>query len=151
MDDALLRLLIERATARRDEAAGSAADARRVRDAAAGTLRTLTDYREESLGRAPVRARAGVGVEQLKAAGRFDAKLIAAIRQQYDVHAQRALEADTREATLVERQRRLMALQTLEKRRASEAAARAARRDQRAIDEHATLMAARRRPGPERS
>ncbi|MEI7447670.1 MAG: flagellar export protein FliJ [Burkholderiales bacterium] len=150
MDERLLRLLIERATERRDEAANRAATARRDRDAAAATLRTLTDYREESLGRAPVRSGAAVGVAQLSTASRFDAKLVQAIHQQYRQHADRAADATQRDAALIERQRRLTALQTLETRRAKQAAVTAARREQRALDEFATNLAARRRPGKER-
>ncbi|MFM1990328.1 MAG: Flagellar FliJ protein [Pseudomonadota bacterium] len=150
MDERLLKLLIERATERRDEAATKAATARRERDAAAATLRTLTDYREESLGRAPVRNGASVGVAQLASAGQFDAKLVQAIHQQYRQHADRASDAQLRDTALVDRQRRLTALQALETRRARQAAAVAARREQRALDEFATNLAARRRPGKER-
>jgi flagellar FliJ protein len=150
MDERLLRLLIERATDHRDDAATRAAEARRHRDDAERTLRTLTDYREESLSRAPVRAGGAVGTEQLQGAARFDARLVAAIHQQYREHADRQKAADTRDAALAERQRRLTALQTLEERRARETAQRDARREQRALDEFATNLAARRRPGKER-
>ncbi len=150
MDPSLLRLLIERALERRDDAASRAADARRERDAAAATLRTLTEYREESLGRAPVRAGGAVGVAQLTAATHFDARLVAAIHQQYGQHAQRSADADARDETLRERQRRLKALQTLEARRTQQAGRVAARREQRALDEYATQLSARKRPGKER-
>jgi flagellar FliJ protein len=150
MDARLLRLLIERATERRDEALQRASGARRDRDAAAATLRTLTDYREESLGRGPVRSGAAVGVAQLAATVSFDARLVQAIHQQYRQHAERAADATMRETTLAERQRRLTALQTLATRRAAQASRLAARREQQALDEFATNLAARRRPGKER-
>jgi flagellar protein FliJ len=150
MDEHLLRLLIDQARERRDEAVTHAVGARRERDVAAGTLRTLTDYREESLGRAPVRAGAAVGVAQLASAVQFDARLIQAIQQQYRQHAERSADAQARDAALVEQQRRLKALETLESRRAQQTQRTAARREQRALDEFATNLAARRRPGKER-
>jgi flagellar export protein FliJ len=150
MEPALLKLLIEMALERRDDAATRAAGARRERDAAAATLRTLTDYREESLSRAPVRGGGAVGVAQLATATHFDAKLVAAIHQQYGQHAQRAADAEARDASLRDRQRRLKALQTLEERRAQQSARTAARREQRALDEFATQLSARKRPGKER-
>jgi flagellar FliJ protein len=150
MDPGLLRLLIEQALERRDDAAGRAAEARRDRDSAAATLRTLTGYREESLGRAPVRAGVPVGIAQLSTATHFDAKLVAAIRQQHGQHAQREADARTREATLHERQRRLKALETLQARRAEQASRTAARREQHALDEYATQLSARGRAAKER-
>jgi flagellar FliJ protein len=150
MEPALLKLLIEMALERRDDAATRAAGARRERDAAAATLRTLTDYREESLSRAPVRGGGAVGVAQLATATHFDAKLVAAIHQQYGQHAQRAADAEARDASLRDRQHRLKALQTLEERRAQQSARTAARREQRALDEFATQLSARKRPGKDR-
>lgn len=145
MDESVLRVLIERARERRDEAAGRAADARRERDAAATTLRTLTDYRDESLARGPVRVGVAVGVAQLGAAVQFDARLVTAIRHQHLQHGERRVVADARDAALLERQRRLKALETLEARRAQQVARDTARREQRALDEYATLLSARRR------
>lgn len=150
MDPRVLKVLIEQALERRDDAATVAARARRDRDAAAATLRTLTDYREESLTRGPVREGAPVGVAQLRAAVQFDARLVAAIHQQYRQHVQRRDESVARDADLLERQRRLKALQTLEERRERQATKVAARREQRVLDEYATNLAARRRPGKER-
>jgi flagellar FliJ protein len=150
MDERLLRLLIDQARERRDEATTRAAGARRERDAAAATLRTLTEYREESLGRAPQRAGTAVGVAQLTSAVQFDARLIQAIQQQYRQHADRNADAIAHDARLTEQQRRLKALETLESRRAQQTLRTAARREQRALDEFATHLAARRRPGKER-
>lgn len=150
MDAKLLTLLIDTAREHRDDAAGRAADARRQRDTAAETLRTLTDYREQSLARAPSRSGATVGVAQLRSATHFDARLVLAIHQQYRTHGDRSRDVETHDAELRERQRRLMALQTLEARRAEQVARRAARREQHALDEFATNLAARHRPGTER-
>jgi flagellar FliJ protein len=150
MDTRVLQLLIDRARAQRDDAAGAAAGARRVRDAAASTLATLTDYREESLARAPVRAGRAVGVDQLRTAQLFDGRLIEAIRQQFQQHSRSQADADAGDATLHETQRRLKALETLAQRRALAADRVATRREQLALDEYATNLAARRRPGKDR-
>jgi flagellar FliJ protein len=147
MDPRVLRLLIDAARERRDDAAQRAAGARRERDAAATTLRTLTDYREESLARAPARAGHPVGIAQLHTARHFDARLVAAIGQQHQTHAERSREADAQDAALVERQQRLKALQTLQERRARDAGMQAAKREQRALDEFATNLSARRKAG----
>jgi flagellar FliJ protein len=149
MDEKLLRLLIEQAAARRDDAARRAADARRHRDNAAATLRTLTDYRNESLERAPVRAGEAVTVEQLRSANRFDARMVAAIHQQHRQHADHLTHATTRTGELLEQERRLKALETLAQRRAQTRLQQDARRDQRQTDEYANHLAARRRPGKE--
>jgi flagellar FliJ protein len=150
MDARLLRLLIDQASERRDDAAQRAAQARRERDAAAATLRTLTDYREQSLARAPTRAGGPVGIAQMRSATHFDARLIVAIQQQYQTHALRDEASQAQDAALLEQQRRLKALQTLEERRARSAERLAARREQRALDEFATHLAARRAPGKDR-
>jgi flagellar export protein FliJ len=146
MDPRVLRLLIDRATGQRDDAAVHAAEARRAHDGANATLRTLTDYRDESLTRGPVRAGVVVGMAQLASATRFDARLVAAIHQQYREAAERREAARLRDLELIERQRQLKALQTLELRTAQQAQKLEARREQHAIDEFATGRAARRRP-----
>lgn len=146
MDDALLKLLIERAAGARDDAARRAAQARRERAGADHTLRTLKDYRDESLTRAPARSGEPVGVEQLRAAGRFDQRMIEAITQQHLQAIERGREADARDTELAERQRRLKALETLAQRRAHAARLRAARREQRGTDETATHFARRHAP-----
>jgi flagellar FliJ protein len=146
MDPALLKLLLQRAAERRDDAARRAATARRERDGADRTLRSLKDYRDESLGRGPARGGAAMGIEQLRAAGRFDGRLLEAITQQHLQWVERSREAGTRDAELLERQRRLKALQTLAERRERAALALAARREQRGTDEHALQLSRRRAP-----
>jgi flagellar FliJ protein len=146
MDPALLRLLIERAAGLRDEAARVAASSRRDADGADRTLRTLKDYREESLGRGPIRGGRPMGVEHLRAAVRFDSRLVEAITQQHLQWVDRTRDAATRVAELAERQRRLKALETLALRRETAARARDAKREQRGTDEHALQLARRRTP-----
>lgn len=150
MNAILIRLLIDQALARRDEAASRAVAARRDRDAAAATLATLTGYREESLQRGPVRAGQAFGVEQLRTAVRFDTRLLTAIREQHGQHVVRQADVAARDADLIESQRRLKALETLAQRREQARQRIEARREQRSLDEYATNLSARRVPGKEK-
>jgi flagellar export protein FliJ len=77
-------------------------------------------------------------------------RLIDAIRQQFQTHARSQADADAGDAALRDTQRRLKALETLAQRRALAAERIAARREQLALDEYATNLAARRRPGKDR-
>jgi flagellar export protein FliJ len=60
-------------------------------------------------------------------------------------------DATARERLLIGAQQRLKALETLDRRRASAHGRLEARREQRVLDEYATNLAARRRPGKEPS
>ena len=149
MDARILQLLIDRAQEHRDDAARLSSQARRERDAAHATLRTLTEYRDESLNRGPTRGGQLVNVEQIRIAGYFDNRLIAAITQQAGTHADHEERVGERDTDLREMQRRLKALETLSQRRASAAVKKGARREQRLLDEFANDIAARRGPGKE--
>jgi len=149
MDARILQLLIDRAQEQRDDAARLSSQARRERDAAQVTLRTLTEYRDESLNRGPTRSGQLVNVEQIRIAGYFDNRLIAAITQQSGTHADHEERVGERDTELREMQRRLKALETLSQRRASAAEKKGARREQRLLDEFANDIAARRGPGKE--
>lgn len=149
MDARILQLLINRAQEHRDDAARLSSQARRERDAAQATLRTLTEYRDESLNRGPTRGGQLVNVEQIRIAGYFDNRLIAAITQQSGTHAEHEERVGERDTDLREMQRRLKALETLSQRRASAAEKKGARREQRLLDEFANDIAARRGPGKE--
>ncbi|MEI6546828.1 MAG: flagellar export protein FliJ [Burkholderiales bacterium] len=149
MDARILQLLIDRAQEHRDDAARLSSQARRERDAAQVTLRTLTEYRDESLNRGPTRSGQLVNVEQIRIAGYFDNRLIAAITQQSGTHADHEERVGERDTELREMQRRLKALETLSQRRASAAEKKGARREQRLLDEFANDIAARRGPGKE--
>jgi flagellar FliJ protein len=149
MDARILQLLINRAQEHRDDAARLSSQARRERDASHATLRTLTEYRDESLNRSPTRGGQLVNVEQIRIAGYFDNRLIAAITQQSGTHADHEERVGERDTELREMQRRLKALETLSQRRASAAEKKGARREQRLLDEFANDIAARRGPGRE--
>jgi len=151
MDARLLGLLIERALTARDDAQKTASRAARERDAAADTLRTLTEYQEASRRNGPQQAGQVCEVDQLRIAGRFDAKLVLAIEQQSGQHATKAQLALDRQGELAAAQRRLKAFETLAQRQAARAQQLHNRREQRAMDEHASELAVRqrqRKPSP---
>jgi flagellar FliJ protein len=145
MDPKLLALLIERARTVRDDAVKVSTQARRDVETAAHTLRTLTDYREQSLDRGPIRSGQPVGTEQLRIAGQFDARLVSAISQQTGQHERSGQLADQRQAELSEAQRRLKAFEALAERRARRESVQQGRRDQRTMDAFASDRTARRK------
>lgn len=145
MDPKLLALLIERARSARDDAVKVATQARRDVETAAKTLNTLTEYREQSLERGPVRSGQAIGTEQLRIAGQFDARLISAISQQTGQHERSGQLADQRQAELRETQRRLKAFEALAERRALRESLKQGRRDQRTMDAFASDQMARRK------
>jgi len=145
MDAKLLRLLIDRATEQREEAALRVAQARKDHEAAARTLGTLTDYREQSLERGPVRSQVATDTRQLSIAGQFDARLVAAIEQQTGQTQARAQQVEVRQTEAAQAYQRLKALETIAQRREQRAQKVMARREQRMIDAFATDQAARRR------
>lgn len=138
MDAKLLRLLIERAQSVRDDAVKVAAKADRERAAAAQTLQTLTDYRDESIARGPLRPGQQCNTDQLRIAGQFDARLVVAIQQQSGQHALKAQHAQTRQAQVMQAQQRLKAFETIAQRRADRELVRQNRREQRLLDEYAS-------------
>jgi flagellar FliJ protein len=147
MDPKLLQLLIDRAREVRDVAATRAATSRRDRAAAEATLRTLTEYRVESLAKGPVRTGNAIGVQQLVTAVHFDGRLLSAIDAQAQQHADRLATSERHDAELIARQKRLKALELLSQRRALARARTATRREQHGFDELAANRAARKQPG----
>jgi flagellar FliJ protein len=145
METRLLSLLIERALSVRDDAVKLSVRAAQERDAAASTLRTLTEYRDESLQRGPVRAGHVCNTDQLSIAGQFDARLVTAIRQQSGQHALKEQAAQQRQGDVAQAQRRLKAFETVAQRQAQRAQLKEARREQRAMDDFASDLGARRR------
>lgn len=145
MNDALLRLLIERAEDLRNEAVSGTVGARKAEDVARKTLDSLYAFRTESLGRSPAGRKDAVGIAHLQVTRHFDHKLVQAIQAQHREHAQHSEVLQQQESVLRDRQLRLTALQALQKRRTQQTEAVALRREQRALDEFATAVAARRR------
>lgn len=145
MDKKLLRLLIDRAQSLRDDAVKIAVQADRERAAAAQTLRTLTEYRDESITRGPLRAGQECNTDQLRIAGQFDARLITAIRQQSGQHAAKEQVAQSRQAQVMQAQQRLKAFETIAQRQAQRDQIKQTRREQRLLDEYASDLSTRQR------
>src|SRR5690606_21462401 len=82
IDPRTLAMLIEQAQARRDEAAGRSASARAEHAAAAATLRTLTDYREQALAASPLQEGARLDRTRLTTGELFARRLSTAIDAQ---------------------------------------------------------------------
>lgn len=143
-----LQQLIEQARRRRDDTAMHAARAHREVDGAQRTLDTLANYRDEQL-RDPG-TRTGVDAGMLRLRERFNQKLHGAIDEQTRVRDALHEAAERRRDELIGRQRRLLALETLQARRDAANTKRRARAEQRDTDEHAAQVARRRRDGGER-
>jgi flagellar FliJ protein len=132
-----LSLLIELQRRARDETARAAARSRREAATAGSTLRMLQDYGEQHRSRAPAVDAPAVSVDALKIRDAFGRRLAQAIGEQDTVtrRLEDALAAEERR--LLDRQRRLDALEMLEQRRRAIARQRSARQEQRQTDEHA--------------
>jgi 23S rRNA pseudouridine2605 synthase len=91
----------------------------------------LSEYRDESLQRGPVRAGHVCNTDQLSIAGQFDARLVTAIRQQSGQHALKEQAAQQRQGDVAQAQRRLKAFETVAQRQAQRAQLKEARREQR--------------------
>ena len=134
------RLVIERYRVLRDDAIAARARAQLELDNARRMLQTLTDYRDEQRLRARAQA-ASTTASWLALQSRFADTLEDAIRLQ----EQRIVELNARvnqcRDTVLRQQQRLKAIELLEKRRAEAVEQKAARQQQQAIDERASLAA----------
>lgn len=150
MNEKLLRLLIERATRQREDAARELVQARQEHENAHRVLGTLNDYRSQSLERGPVRSQVITDTQRLAIAGQFDRRLVAAIEQQTAQTRVRAMTVDDRQKNATQAYQRLKALEAISQRRQQRESAATARREQRLLDEFATDQAARRQEEPAR-
>lgn len=150
MNEKLLRLLIERATRQREDAARELVQARQEHENAHRVLGTLNDYRSQSLERGPVRSQVITDTQRLAIAGQFDRRLVAAIEQQTAQTRVRAMTVDDRQKNATQAYQRLKALEAISHRRQQRESAATARREQRLLDEFATDQAARRQEEPAR-
>lgn len=132
-----LSLLIELQRRARDDTARAAARSRREAAAADSTLRLLRDYGDQHRSRAPDTATPAFSADTLKIRDSFGQRLNQAIDDQDAVNHRLEDALAQKEQALLERQRRLEALKTLEQRRRADARQRLARQEQRQTDEHA--------------
>lgn len=145
-----LSLLIELQRRARDETARVTARSRREAAAADSTLRMLRDYGEQHRSRAPDAGTPAFSPDALKIRDAFGQRLTQAIGEQDTVTRRLEDALAEKEQALLDRQRRLKALETLEQRRHAAARQRSARQEQRQTDEHALQSYLRARKDEER-
>jgi flagellar FliJ protein len=138
MKATVLDKLVEQARRVRDDAAGAAAAAVREVDQAQRTFDLLTGYLSEHLQRAPFDK--SVSPALLPVREGFTRKLDLAITEQTRQRDGLRQTADARQLELVERQRRLLAYETLMERRAAARQKTQHRADQRNTDELAAQV-----------
>lgn len=139
----VLGLLIELQRRERDRVAGQAAQTQRDVDAAAGTLRMLNDYRNDYEARSPKAGRAPTDTVRVRVHEAFVAKLGRAIGEQDTLLDHLAQRNEAQRLALIERQRRLKALETLALRRETERRKRLESLEQKQTDEFAAQAYAR--------
>lgn len=139
----VLELLVERAEGARDQATRQAQEARKAAQMVEGTLDRLQLYRSECLARSPTMRTTGADAQSLRDYQQFVSRLDEAIQVQKNECVFRQSLVEGAQRHLLQAQQRLMALQTLVKRRVSVATAKDARRAQAASDEFAALAGQR--------
>lgn len=140
-----LALLVELSRRERDRVAGIAAQAQRDLDAATKTRRMLGDYRNDYEANAPKGPARHTDALRVRVHEAFVGKLDRAIGEQDALLGHLHGRHEQQRAALSERQRRLKALETLQTRRADEAARRQASNEQKQTDEFAVQAHARTR------
>ena len=138
-----LSLLIEMQRRERDRVAGLAAQAQRDVDAAAGTLRMLNEYRNDYEARSPKAHRAPTDTLRVQVHEAFVGKLGRAIGEQDTLLEHLSQRNDAQRLALVERQRRVKALETLDERREAARRKRLDALEQKQTDEFAAQAHAR--------
>ncbi len=132
-----LDLLIELERRERDRVAQVTAQARRESDAAGSTLQMLRGYRLDYDARSPKRGSQDFTTTKVQVHEHFVQRLDRAIDDQHALAGRLDAATQEREAQLLERQRRLKALETLSLRRETLARLAERRSDQRQTDEFA--------------
>lgn len=143
-----LEQLIEQARRMRDDAATRATGAHRDAENAQRTLDVLSTYFGEHLRGAAARPYADPALLQVRE--RFTRKLDAAIGEQTSVRDASHDAMARRRGELIDRQRRLLAFETLQARREAALQRRRERAEQRQTDEIAARAANRRTDGDPR-
>lgn len=134
MNPQTLALLIERAETARDNERQAAVAAQRLALESQQTLGRLENFQADFLRRAPGTASASVAVTTLEQRQQFHAAIDQAIAVQQDACSQREQLSQLAQAQLAARQKRLLALQSLHNRQATQAQALRIRQEQRESD-----------------
>jgi len=139
----VLGLLIDLQRRERDRVAGVAAQAQRDVDAAEGTLRMLNDYRNDYEARSPKAGHAATDTLRVRVHEAFVSKLGRAIGEQDTLIEHLSQRSEVQRLALVERQRKVKALETLAMRRDAERRKRLDSLEQKQTDEFAAQAHAR--------
>lgn len=135
--------LIETARVARDRQAVGLRQAQQGVQQALATLERLTQFRADSLARSAAGTLGVTHTQALQQQQRFVSRLDEAVAQQREELALRQAHAETQQQELVKCQQRMLAFETLAKRRANERERKAQRLQQRQSDEFAARAAAR--------
>ena len=141
--DHVLPLLIERAAALRDRQAAATQQARLAADQAGTTLGRLESFRVDVLSQSAAGTMARTSGDSLAGYQKFVTRLDDAIGMQAQETAVRESRVGEQQALLLDAQRRLLAFETLQRRRAAQRDSRAQRKQQRESDEFAARAARR--------
>lgn len=134
MNPQTLSLLIERAEAARDNERSTATAAQRLALESQQTLGRLENFQDDFLRRAPGVASQAIAVTTLEQRQQFHAAIDQAIDVQQQACVQREQAHQLAQAQLAARQKRLLALQSLNNRQANQALAVRIRQEQRESD-----------------
>ncbi len=137
----VLPLLIDRAQVLRDKHVGEARETLTTLQTAQQVLQRLDDFRAEFIARSPAASGASADTQSLQDYQRFVGRLDEAMAQQRQECARRQKRNDAAQRQLLDSQRRVVALQSWQRREAAALAARDNRRTQRESDEFAARAA----------
>ena len=139
----VLPLLIDRAQVLRDKHVAQARDTLATLQTAQQVLQRLDDFRGEFIARSPASTGATADTQALLDYQRFVGRLDEAIAQQRQECTRRLQRNDAAQRQLLDSQRRVVALQSWQRREAAAQVAKDNRRSQREADEFATRAAGR--------
>lgn len=137
----VLPLLIDRAQVLRDKHVAQARETLTTLQTAQQVLQRLDDFRAEFIARSPASSGATADTQALLDYQQFVGRLDEAIAQQRQECARRQQRNDAAQRQLLDSQRRVVALQSWQRREAAALVAKDNRRTQREADEFATRAA----------
>jgi flagellar FliJ protein len=139
----VLPLLIDRAQVLRDKHVREARETLTTLQTAQQVLQRLDDFRTEFMARSPASSGASADTQALLDYQRFVGRLDEAMAQQRQECTRRQQRNDAAQRQLLDSQRRVVALQSWQRREAAALAAKDNRRTQREADEFAARAAGR--------
>lgn len=143
MMNKVLPLLIDRAQVLRDKHVAQARETLATLQTAQQVLQRLDDFRTEFIARSPAASGATADAQALQDYQRFVGRLDEAIAQQRQECSHRSQRNDAAQRLLLDSQRRVVALQSWQRRELAAQVAKDNRRSQREADEFAARAASR--------